>query len=223
MKKTFLITNLLLFLTLKLFAQFQQEALPYHLAALEPYIDKETMEIHYSKHHAGYVKNLNNALGNANLQDITSLRDIFNQISQFNTTIRNNAGGHYNHTFFWNILSPNKDMPLPLLLADAIKKEFGSVDEFKKQFIKEGMKIFGSGWLWLIVTKDNTLMITTTANQDNPLMSDIVNPGTPILAIDSWEHAYYLKYQNNRMEYLEAIWHVINWERVNFLYEQATK
>jgi len=206
---------------IKLSAQFHQEPLPYEFGALEPFIDKETMEIHYTKHHAGYIKNLNDALKSANQSEITDLDAIFEHISQFNTTIRNNAGGHYNHTFFWNILTPKIDgTPAPQLLQ-AIEKTYGSMADFKILFLKEGMKIFGSGWLWLVVTPDKNVVITTTRNQDNPLMADATIKGVPILAIDSWEHAYYLKYQNRRTDYLEAIWHVINWEKVSELYLDA--
>jgi len=221
MKKHFLILNFFLISMLLAKAQFIQEPLPYAFNALEPYIDTETMQIHYSKHHAGYVAKLNQemkALGMENQKDIEA---ILQNISQYNTTIRNNAGGHYNHQLFWILLSPEKNLtPSPALLK-AIEKEFKSMEAFKTAFINEGSTRFGSGWVWLIVDKDKKLRIVSTPNQDNPLMNDSPVKGFPILGIDVWEHAYYLKYQNKRGDYLNAIWNVINWDKVSERYLQA--
>ena len=197
----------------------QLAPLPYATNALEPYIDTMTMEIHHGKHHAAYVTNLNNALANnADLQGktidqlLTSLSSVPEAIR---TAVRNNGGGHYNHTTFWQQLKPGGATPGGQLL-DAINSTFTSLDNFKDTFNKAGLGRFGSGWAWLIVGKDKKLAIVSTPNQDNPIMGkDIAGvEGTPLLGVDVWEHAYYLKYQNRRADYLGAIWNVINWDDV---------
>jgi len=188
--------------------------LPYDKAALEPYIDATTMEIHHGRHHNAYVTNLNNALaGNAALEALSVealCKDLSAVPENIRTAVRNNGGGHWNHTFFWNIMAPNAGGAPSGALADAVSAAFGSFDAFKEAFAKAGVGRFGSGWAWL-VKKDGKLAITSTPNQDNPLMD---NSGTPILGLDVWEHAYYLKYQNKRPDYIAAWWNVVNWAAV---------
>ena len=191
--------------------------LPYAYDALEPFIDKQTMELHHDKHHQGYVTNLNKALQTTKHPAASSLEEIFKNITSFDTTVRNNGGGHYNHTLFWTLMKENKEAKANNpdgKVADAINASFGSLDEFKKQFAEVGMKRFGSGWAWLVV-ENKKLKITSTPNQDNTLMSISEVKGTPILALDVWEHAYYLKYQNKRADYITAWWNVVNWTKVN--------
>ena len=201
------------------FAQFVQKPLPYAFNALEPYIDATTMEIHYTKHHAGYVKNLNAALANIpNDGKDQKITDILKNISKYDGAVRNNAGGHYNHEFFWSILSPKSNKPSDYLMS-AINKQFGSLDSLKGLLNKAAMGRFGSGWAWVIVNPQLKLEVISTPLQDNPLMGDAPKKGTPILGIDVWEHAYYLKYQNKRGDYLSAIWNVINWDEISRLYE----
>ena len=206
----------------------QLAPLPYATNALEPYIDTMTMEIHHGKHHGAYVTNLNNALANyADLQGksidelLTSLHSVPEAIR---TAVRNNGGGHYNHTMFWQQLKPGGSTPSGQLL-DAINSTFTSLDAFKDTFNKAGLGRFGSGWAWLIVGKDKKLAVVSTANQDNPIMGkDIAGvEGTAILGVDVWEHAYYLKYQNRRADYLGAIWNVINWDDVAARFAAAMK
>ncbi len=198
-------------------------ALPYAYDALEPHIDKLTMEIHHSKHHQGYVANLNKALetvdGNI-LGSPQTFENIFEKIAKLPAALRNNAGGHYNHSLFWTMISPKGGGEPTGKLAEAIKKEFGSTEEFKKQFTEAAMKRFGSGWAWLVKTKEGKLAITSTANQDNPLMNltEIEVKGNVILALDVWEHAYYLKNQNRRADYITSFWNVVNWEMAEGLY-----
>ncbi|NLW32271.1 MAG: superoxide dismutase [Fibrobacter sp.] len=219
-------TNLILFTVIiaitiqNLNAQFTQDSLVYSFDALEPYIDAQTMEIHYTKHHAGYVKNLNKAIEEANLLN-KSIDHILKNVSKYNSTIRNNGGGHYNHALFWQLLTPMKNTKPLEKLSKAIDSTFGSMQNFKKQFNQEASSRFGSGWAWLIVTPQKKLAILSTPNQDNPVMDDAPVKGIPILGIDVWEHAYYLKYQNKRNDYLDAIWNVINWEDVSTRYESA--
>ncbi|MDP3359306.1 MAG: superoxide dismutase [Lutibacter sp.] len=203
------------------FAQFTQAPLPYAYDALEPFVDAQTMEIHYTKHHAGYISNLNKALKEAGMENNTDMNAIFENMSKYSTAIRNNAGGHYNHTLFWNVLTPNKNTKLSDELAAIIEITFGSVEAFKTQLTQAAATRFGSGWAWLVVTPDNKLVICSTPNQDNPLMDDAPVKGTPIFGIDVWEHAYYLKYQNKRGDYLQAIWNVVNWDEVSRLYAQT--
>lgn len=196
--------------------KFTLPALPYSYDALEPHIDKLTMEIHHSKHHQAYVNNLNKALetvdGNV-LGSPQTLENIFSKMLLMPAAVRNNAGGHYNHSLFWMLMSPKGGGVPKGKLAEAIKAQFGSFDEFKKQFADAGMKRFGSGWAWLVKTKEGKLVISSTANQDNPLMGEGCN-GTPILALDVWEHAYYLHYQNRRPDYIAAFFNIINWNIV---------
>lgn len=194
-------------------APFKQAPLPYDFAALEPSIDKMTMEIHYTKHHAGYVKNLNDAVKGTEFEK-KSLDEILKSISKAPTAIRNNGGGHWNHTFFWEIMGPKKGGEPKGAVADAIKSQFGSFEKFKEEFAKAATTRFGSGWAWL-VAKGGKLSIGSTPNQDNPLMDAVSDiKGTPILALDVWEHAYYLHYQNKRADYIKAFWDVVNWDKV---------
>lgn len=192
--------------------------LKYAFNALEPHIDAMTMEIHHDKHHAAYVTNLNKAIEGTDAENL-SLEDLMANISKYPMAVRNNGGGHYNHTLFWEILGPNGGAPSGKL-ADAINDAFGSLDSLKEQMNNAGATRFGSGWAWLIV-QNGKLAVCSTPNQDNPLMDIAEVKGTPILGIDVWEHAYYLKYQNKRPDYLGAIWNVINWEEVAKRYEAA--
>lgn len=192
--------------------KFQMSELSYSYNALEPNIDGRTMEIHYSKHHLGYTNNLNKAIAGTDLEDKT-IEEILTELDLENKTVRNNAGGYYNHNLFWEILSPEKTEPSGVLL-EKINADFGSVDTLISQLKQAGSKQFGSGWAWLVVNKEGKLQVGSTANQDNPLMSNVGISGTPILGIDVWEHAYYLNYQNKRADYLNSIFGVINWDRV---------
>ncbi len=201
-------------------AKHELPALPYSFDALEPHIDARTMEIHHDRHHATYVNNLNDALsGHASLAD-KSVEELISNLDQvpesIRTAVRNNGGGHANHTLFWEILSPNGGGTPTGELAKAIDDAFGSFDQFKEAFTDAAIKRFGSGWAWLVV-KDGALAVTSTPNQDSPLMEG----AQPILGLDVWEHAYYLKYQNKRPEYVAAFWNVVNWEEVNKRYQQA--
>ncbi|OYU83016.1 MAG: hypothetical protein CFE24_13230 [Flavobacterium sp. BFFFF2] len=202
-------------------AQFTQQPLPYAYNALEPYVDAQTMEIHFSKHHAAYVKNLNAAVMGTPAEKL-SITEILAHVSQYSPAIRNNAGGHYNHAFFWSVLGPNTKTKPSADLEKAINTEFKSLDTLKVKMNKAGLSRFGSGWVWLYVTTEGKLAVCSTANQDNPLMDVAENKGTPILGIDVWEHAYYLKYQNKRADYLGALWNVINWDEVSKNYAAAT-
>ncbi|MBM3937530.1 MAG: superoxide dismutase [Sphingomonadales bacterium] len=196
-------------------------ALPYAYNALEPHFDAKTMEIHHGKHHQAYVNNLNNAV-KGNAAEGHTLMDLIHNISGYSTAIRNNGGGHWNHTFFWGILGPNTGGQPTGALMDAIVASFGSFDAMKEQFNSAATTRFGSGWAWLIV-HDQKLVITSTPNQDNPLMDIAEVKGTPILGLDVWEHAYYLHYQNRRPDYINAFWNVVNWSAVNAHFEEATK
>ncbi len=196
-------------------------ALPYAFNALEPHIDAQTMQIHHDKHHQAYVDNLNKAIAGTDAEDKT-LEELMDNISAYPAAVRNNGGGHYNHTLFWSILGPNAGGQPGGDLAKAINDAFGSFDALKEKMNAAGATRFGSGWAWLIVRHDK-LEITSTPNQDNPLMDVAEVHGTPILGIDVWEHAYYLKYQNRRPEYLGAIWNVINWDAVQQRYKAAYK
>jgi len=199
---------------------FTLPALPYATDALEPHIDKMTMEIHHGKHHQAYVTNLNKALEGKPEAD-SSIDDIIKNISKFPMAVRNNGGGHYNHSLFWTLLTPGSGGEPTGQLASAIASTFGSFTDFKTKVNEAGATRFGSGWAWLIVTPDKKLAVCSTPNQDNPLMDIAEVKGTPILGIDVWEHAYYLKYQNRRPDYLAAIWNVINWNHVAELYSKA--
>lgn len=192
---------------------FTLPALPYAPDALEPHIDKLTMEIHHGKHHQAYVDNLNKAIAGTENENKT-LQELVENAGSISPAVRNNGGGHWNHTFFWNSLSPSGGGAPTGHLADKINAAFGSFDEFKTKFNAAGATRFGSGWAWLIIKKDGNLEITSTPNQDNPLMDVAEVKGVPLLGVDVWEHAYYLKYQNKRADYLAAIWNVIDWAKV---------
>ncbi len=192
--------------------KFELPKLPYAYDALEPYIDKMTMEIHYTKHHNGYVTNLNNAVAGTSLENKT-IEDILKEVSKQPAAVRNNGGGVYNHSLFWTIMKKNGGGKPSGTLGDAINAAFGNFDEFKGKFVNAAATRFGSGWAWLIV-QNGKLVVTSTPNQDNPLMDVADQKGTPILGLDVWEHAYYLKYQNRRPEYIENWWNVINWDEV---------
>ena len=198
---------------------FQMKGLPYAYNGLEPFIDTRTIETHYSKHHVGYCNKLNAAVKGTDLES-KSIEEILKKLDMNNADIRNNAGGYYNHNFFFEILTANGGEATDEVL-EAINTDFGSYDEFKKQFTESATKLFGSGWIWLIKDKSGKLVISTTTNQDNPLMSRTEIKGTPILALDVWEHAYYLKYQNKRKDYIDAFFNVINWKKVNEKYNTA--
>ena len=200
---------------------FELPALPYAHNALEPHIDARTMEIHHGKHHQAYVNNLNNAV-KGNAAEGVSLLDLIHNISKYTPAIRNNGGGHWNHSFFWGIMGPNAGGQPTGALMDAIVASFGSFDAMKEQFNSAATTRFGSGWAWLIV-HDHKLVITSTPNQDNPLMDIAEVKGAPILGLDVWEHAYYLHYQNRRPVYIGAFWNVVNWSAVNAHFEAATK
>lgn len=191
---------------------FELPKLGYDYSALEPHIDARTMEIHHTKHHAGYTSKLNDALEGSSLKGKT-IEDILAGISQASVAVRNNGGGFYNHRLFWEIMGPSGGGEPKGDLADAIKRDFGSFDKFKEEFSNAAATRFGSGWAWLIKTPGG-LKVTSTPNQDNPLMDVADSKGTPVLGIDVWEHAYYLKYQNRRPEYISAFWNVINWDEV---------
>jgi superoxide dismutase, Fe-Mn family len=192
--------------------KFELPALPYGYDALEPYVDKMTMEIHHTKHHNGYVNNLNAAVEGTDLAG-KSLEEILKNISKHPTAVRNNGGGHWNHSLFWTIMKKGGGGQPEGNLAKAVSDAFGSFDKFKDQFSKAAATRFGSGWAWLVV-QNGKLAIGSTPNQDNPLMDLSELKGTPILGLDVWEHAYYLKYQNRRPEYIENWWNVVNWEEV---------
>lgn len=200
-------------------AKFELPALPYAHDALEPYIDKATMEIHHGKHHNAYVTNLNKAVEGTALEG-KSLEELFKNISRHPAAVRNNGGGHYNHSLFWTLMKKNGGGKPSGKLASDIDSTFGSFDEFKKQFSNAAATRFGSGWAWLIVS-NGKLSICSTPNQDNPLMDVAEVKGTPILGLDVWEHAYYLKYQNRRPEYIENWFNVINWDEVASQYAKA--
>ncbi len=197
---------------------FELPKLPYAPNALEPHIDARTMEIHHSKHHNAYVTNLNNAVAGTDAEKL-SIEDICKNISKYPAAVRNNGGGHYNHSLFWTILSNNGSKPSAKLQA-AIDSDLGGTEKLKEEFNKAAATRFGSGWAWLIV-KDGKLAITSTPNQDNPLMDIAEVKGTPILGLDVWEHAYYLHYQNRRPDYCTAFWNIINWDEVSKRYEAA--
>lgn len=191
---------------------FTLAPLPYANDALEPHIDATTMQIHHDKHHQAYVDNLNKAIAGTPNEN-KSLEELVASAGTISPAVRNNGGGHWNHSFFWESLAPNAGGTPSGKLADAINSAFGSFDAFKEKFAQAGMTRFGSGWAWLIV-KDGKLEISSTPNQDNPLMDVAETKGTPVLGVDVWEHAYYLKYQNRRADYLSAFWNVVNWNKV---------
>lgn len=197
---------------------FTLSPLPYAYDALEPHMDEQTMKIHHDKHHQAYVDNLNKAIAGTEHEN-KSLEELVTNAGKISPAVRNNGGGHWNHTFFWDVLSKDGGTPSGAL-AEAINSAFGSFDEFKTKFSAAGLARFGSGWVWLIV-KDGKLEITSTPNQDNPLMDVAEVKGTPVLGVDVWEHAYYLKYQNKRPDYLAGIWSVINWAKVQENFDKA--
>ena len=200
---------------------FELPKLDYAYAALEPNIDARTMEIHHSKHHQAYVTNLNNAIAGTDAEKM-SIEDICKNISKFPMAVRNNGGGHYNHSLFWQVMAPNAGGMPTGDLAKAIETDLGGFEKFKADFAAAGATRFGSGWAWLCI-KEGKLCVCSTPNQDNPLMDIADCKGTPILGMDVWEHAYYLNYQNRRPDYMAAFFNVINWEKVSELYAAAKK
>jgi len=198
---------------------FELPKLPYAYDALEPHIDARTMEIHHSKHHQGYTNNLNNAIAGTDLEG-KSIEDIVTGLDMNNSAVRNNGGGFYNHSLFWDVMNPEDKGYLSGELKDVIVDTFGSVDAFKDAFAKAAATRFGSGWAWLCVHKGGKVEVCSTPNQDNPLMPGVSCKGTPILALDVWEHAYYLKFQNRRPDYIQAFFKVINWNHVEKLYAE---
>jgi Fe-Mn family superoxide dismutase len=192
---------------------FELPALPYATDALEPNIDATTMEIHHGKHHNAYVTKLNGAVEGTDAEG-KSLDELMSMISKLPAAVRNNGGGHYNHSLFWTVMGPNGGGTPSGELAGAIDSAFGSFDKFKEEFSNAAATRFGSGWAWLCVDSSGKLFVTSTPNQDNPVMDIAEQPGTPILGLDVWEHAYYLKYQNRRPDYISAFWSVVNWDEV---------
>ncbi len=208
--------------TTKDFEAFTLPELQYEKSALEPYIDEMTMTIHHGKHHAGYVRKLNKALEGHALAG-SSLEDIVSKVTDADTAVRNNGGGHYNHSLFWSIMKPGGGEVPAGKLSDAINATFDSFDKFKEVFSKAAATRFGSGWAWLSVDADGKLFVSSTPNQDNPMMQSLVaKNGTPILGIDVWEHAYYLNYQNRRGDYISNFYNIINWEQVAKNYDSIS-
>jgi len=199
---------------------FTLPSLPYDYDALEVSIDARTMEIHHTKHHQTYINNVNNAIAGTELED-KSLEELIAKAGQLSPAVRNNGGGHWNHTFFWEIMTPDSMGTPEGALAEDINNTFGSFEDFKTQFNTAGATRFGSGWAWLIVNQEGKLEVCSTPNQDNPLMDIAEVKGTPILGLDVWEHAYYLRYQNRRPDYMQAWWDVVNWNKVSELYQNA--
>ena len=222
MRKNTLILLAIMFNALVLGAQFKLPELPYAYTALEPNIDAKTMEIHHSKHHNAYVNNLNNAIKDTEAANLP-IEAILQNISKYSAAVRNNGGGVYNHNLFWTILTPHKDSKPSEGLQKAITAQFGGMDGLKKEMNDAAMKVFGSGWAWLCIGEDDKLFITSTPNQDNPIMDVVAKKGKPIVGIDVWEHAYYLNYQNRRVDYLNNIWGILNWSEISRLYDLATK
>lgn len=226
MKKSFLfLFSFLILGSGSIFAQsspYTLPPLPYAYNALHPYIDSLTMVIHHTRHHQAYVNNLNAAVKGTDMEKLTLDELIFN-ISKYPVAVRNNGGGHWNHSFFWKIMTPEKGTKADPRLEAAIVKSFGSFEAFQTQFNEAAAKRFGSGWAWLVVKSNGSLAVTSTGNQDNPLMESAGKSAAPILALDVWEHAYYLKYQNKRPDYIGAFWNVVNWNEVNKLYAAAVK
>jgi superoxide dismutase, Fe-Mn family len=200
---------------------FELPALPYAHSALEPHIDTKTMEIHHGKHHQAYVTNLNNAVTADPKAQGKTIEELVASISKYAPAIRNNGGGHWNHSFFWQIMSPTGGGEPKGEIAFAINGAFGSFENLKKEFATAGTTRFGSGWAWLCVDANKTLFVSSTPNQDNPLMDVAEKKGTPLLALDVWEHAYYLHYQNRRPDYIAAFWSVVNWDEVNNRFKKA--
>ncbi len=201
---------------------FTLPALPYDFSALEPHIDTKTMEIHHGKHHQAYITNLNNAIAGTEMEG-KSLEELMANISKYPAAVRNNGGGHFNHSLFWQILAPNVGGAPTGKLAEAIDAELGGFEKFKEDFTKAAVTRFGSGWAWLCVKADGKLCVCSSPNQDNPLMDVAECPGTPILGLDVWEHAYYLHYQNRRPDYITAFFNLVNWAEVSRRFEAAKK
>ncbi len=201
---------------------FELPNLDYAFNALEPHIDARTMEIHHDKHHAAYVNNLNNAVKDTDAANL-SLEQLLANISKYPMAVRNNGGGHWNHTMFWKVMSPSGGGAPSGALADAINSAFGSFDAFKEKFNAAAATRFGSGWAWLCVGADKKLFVSSTPNQDNPLMDIAEQKGTPVLGLDVWEHAYYLHFQNRRPDYIGAWWNVVNWNEVSRRFDEAMK
>ena len=199
---------------------FQLPQLPYAFNSLEPHIDARTMEIHHGKHHQAYVTNLNNAIAGSDAEKM-SIEDICKNISKYQPVVRNNGGGHFNHSLFWTIMKQGGGGPPSGPLGDAINSAFGNFEELKTKLNNSGATRFGSGWAWLIVGNDKKLAVCSTPNQDNPLMDIAEIKGVPILGIDVWEHAYYLNYQNRRPDYINAWWNLVNWEEVSKRFKSA--
>ena len=203
---------------------YQQQSLPYAYNALEPYIDAMTMEIHYTKHAAGYTKNLSDACAAEKVDTATiPFETLIKNISRYSVKMRNNAGGHYNHELFWQVMKPSPSIAPKGALGEAIVKTFGSFADFQKAFGEAAKSRFGSGWAWLLIKNDGSLAISSTPNQDNPLMDIAETPGFPLLGLDVWEHAYYLKYQNKRPDYINNWWNLVNWEFVEKRYIASSK
>ena len=201
---------------------FELPKLPYEFAALEPHIDARTMEIHHGKHHQAYVTNLNNAVSGTDAEKL-SIEEICRNISKYPLAVRNNGGGHYNHDLFWKIMTAGGGGQPGGALGEAINSTFGTFDEFKTKFATAGTTRFGSGWAWLLVTPEKKLTISSTPNQDNPLMDIAEVKGTPVMGLDVWEHAYYLHYQNRRPDYITAWWNVVNWDEISRRFTEAMK
>ncbi|MCU0328986.1 MAG: superoxide dismutase [Chitinophagales bacterium] len=199
---------------------FELSKLKYEYNALEPHFDAKTMEIHHSKHHQAYITNLNNAIQGTEWEG-KDILELLKNISKLPVAVRNNGGGHYNHDLFWSVLTPNSNKAPIGLVAEAIAKELGGFDKMKEDFAKAATTRFGSGWAWLCVKSDKSICICSTPNQDNPLMDIAECPGTPILGLDVWEHAYYLHYQNRRPDYIAAFWNVVDWNEVERRYALA--
>jgi superoxide dismutase, Fe-Mn family len=201
---------------------FTLPSLPYDAGALEPHIDRATMELHYGRHHQGYIDKLNEQVRTYPQLRTMPFPTVLAAVSEFNEEVRNNAGGHYNHQLFWSVMAPAGSGGQPSEeLRQAVNESFGSIEQAQRQFEEAAVGLFGSGWVWLIVGDNGRLQITTTENQDNPLMDVAEQRGKPILALDVWEHAYYLRYQNRREEYVRAWWNIVNWNEVNRLFAEA--
>lgn len=223
MKKFLITTSLLALINLLAISQndYVFKELPYSYDALEPYIDATTMETHYDKHHRAYYNNFVKGMNEGEYEKLPIL-DIFSKISEYPNNIRNMGGGYWNHEFYWESMTSEESLISDNLLSE-IEKTFGSLDNFKNEFSKAANSVFGSGWAWLILTENNELKITKTSNQDNPYMDIVSERGTPLLTIDVWEHAYYLKHKNKRTDYVQDFWNVVNWEIVSERYENAQK
>jgi Fe-Mn family superoxide dismutase len=205
----------------QLTGQSKQMPLPYAYNALEPSVDAKTMEIHYSKHHAAYTKNMNDATAGTDYAS-KPLFQLFTEIEKYPVLVKNNAGGFYNHLLFWTVMSPVSGQEPQGDFLKAINDAFGSFDKFKEVFSNAGKKQFGSGWAWLSVNENGKLVVSSTPNQENPLMSTTEVRGIPVLTLDVWEHAYYLQYQNRRADYVDAFWKIVNWKEVSRRYDEAS-